>query len=93
MATTITIQTGPLTASRVFQNDTRAQAALLQFYLVNKLGPAGATNQQKLSAVINWLVAQVVNAGVQSYIESQHENLLLGVEGDARALYDFETGA
>lgn len=88
MATQISISTGSLTASRTFQNDTRAQAALLRFYLANNIGPADATNQEKLNAVVDWFVDQVVNTSVESHINQERITL----EQAGHNLYDFKAG-
>lgn len=89
MATTISIATGPLTASRTFQNDTRAQAALLRFYTAYNIGPPEATNQQKLNAVVDWFVDQVVNVSVESHVDQERATL----EQAGQTLYDFKNGA
>ena len=89
MATTITIQTGVLTSSATFQNDTKAQAALLKFYTAYNLGAANATNQQKLNAVRDWFIASVVGASVESHVNEGTPAL----ETAGAALYDFRNGA
>jgi hypothetical protein len=59
MSTVISIQAGAITGSRTFQNDTKSRDILLRFYTSQNLGPANATNQEKLQAIVNWLVAYV----------------------------------
>jgi hypothetical protein len=92
MATSLTISTGPLTSSRSFQDDAKAQAALLRFYTAYNLAEAylpgveNPTNQQKLDAVLAWFIDQVVNVSVQSYIDQER----VTVEQDGRNLYDFK---
>lgn len=63
MATSITIATGPLTASRTFANDTAAQEVLLRF--ADHISAEG-TPQQKLQAIVDWLVRQIQD-GAASY--------------------------
>jgi len=87
MATTIGIEVGPLTRTRVFTNDTKATAALLAFYNAYDLGPDDATPAQKLDAIIDWLVGQVVAVSTQQYIEAQRDT----IQADAEALYGFNT--
>lgn len=85
MATTIAITVGPLSRSRQFQNDTKSSAALLAFYDAYELGPDTATNGEKLDAVIDWLVEQVVAVSTQQYVES----LRATNQAEAEALYGF----
>ena len=86
MATTLTLSTGPLTSTRSFQDDAKAQAALLRFYLAYNVGPPGASNQQKLDAVVDWFVDSVINVSVGSHVDQERPAL----EQAGRDLYDFK---
>lgn len=83
MATTITIQTGPLTRSMTWQNDAKAQAALLAFALQTGVDPA-ATNAQKL----DWVIARLAQLVVAGGIESRARE----IAGDAVATAQGELG-
>lgn len=83
MATTISITSGPLSASRTFQNDSKAQAALLAFHSAFGLG--GTTNQEKLLAVIDWFTGHVQDKAVLKYVEDARVN----TETEADTLYGF----
>lgn len=86
MATAITISTGALSRNRTFANDTKAQAAMLKFYEVWKLGPASATAGQKLDALIDWFVDQVERTTVENYLEENKDSF----RDQARQTYGFE---
>lgn len=55
---TITLSNG-LAAVLTFANDTKSQNVLLDFYTARNLGPANATNRQKLEAVVAWLAQHI----------------------------------
>lgn len=86
MSTTITIAVGALSRNRTFSDDTKASAALLKFYTAYNLGPATATNGEKLDAIINWLVKQVIDVSEQQYVEEQRAADLAA----AKAIYGFD---
>lgn len=65
MASAITVQIGALTRTKNYANDTKAQATLLSFYLAKSLGPVGATNAQKLDAIIDWWAKHMHYTAVQ----------------------------
>jgi len=88
MATSITISVGPLSRSRTFQDDTKASAALLAFHDAYELSPPDSTNGEKLDAIIDWLVGQVVAVSTQQYVESLHDEN----QAAAEALYRFNNG-
>lgn len=67
--TTLQIQVGALTRSRTYANDTKAQAALLTFYLDHNLGPVGATNGQKLDAIIDWITGYIADKARQRHMQ------------------------
>jgi hypothetical protein len=86
MSTVLSIQVGALTRSRTYQNDTKAQAALLEFYLAKNLGPAGATNAQKLDAIIDWIALHVQGAAQARQLELSYMAARAQIEDD----YTFE---
>lgn len=86
MSTKISIQIGALTAERTFANDTKASATLLAFYTANNLGPADATNRQKLEAIVDWVVDHVRAKAIVRHIEDGRAT----VEDEAKAAYGFE---
>jgi len=86
MTTTISIATGPLSASRVFTNDTKARATLLAFYDNYHLGPADATNTAKLQAVVDYMVELIAGKARQGFIEQARD----GAVAEAEATYGFE---
>jgi hypothetical protein len=86
VTTTISIQVGALSASRVFANDVKARDTLLAFYNAYELGPETATNQQKLQEVVNWIVVAIRQKAVLKYIEDQRDDSEL----EAGGLYGFE---
>ena len=86
MATIITIQSGALTAQKTFTNDTKARAAMLEFYHVYNLGAPDLTSQQKLNLILDWIITQFVNVGVQGHIETRRPE----IETEARNIYAFE---
>lgn len=88
MATTISIAIGALSRNRQFTNDTKASAALLAFYKAYDLGPDTASNGEKLDAIIDWLVGQVVAVSTQQYVESRRS----ANTTEAKALYGFNNG-
>lgn len=59
MSTTISIQVGTLSAQRTFANDTKARDTLLLFFDSLELTMPGATNAQKLEAVIDWITKTI----------------------------------
>lgn len=85
MATTISITTGALSASRTFQDDTRARAALLKFYTAYNLGPDDASPQAKLDAVLEWIINSIQDAAMQRHIDEGRAAL----EQDAKSIYEF----
>lgn len=87
MATTITIQVGALTVSKSFQDDQRAGAVLQQFYAAYGLGPANATNRQKLEAIRDWFVSHVQEKAKLHHVEISR----LTAEQDADEQFSFET--
>lgn len=70
MATSITIATGPLAASRTFQNDAAAQAVLIRF--AESIG-AGGTNQQRLQAITDWCVRRIQEGAAQQQMAEELE--------------------
>jgi hypothetical protein len=86
MSTTISISTGPLSASRTFANDTKAQATLLAFYQAYNLGPADATNTAKLQAVVDYMLNLVAGKAQQLYVEQARDSAVTG----AQTTYGFE---
>ena len=90
MATSITISTGAITSTRTFQNDTVARAALLRFYTAYNVGPADLSNQEKLDAVVDWFISQVISVSVQANISADRVTMNAQLEETARALYDFK---
>lgn len=83
MATSITIATGPLTASRTFQNDAAAQAVLIRF--AESIG-AGGTNQQKLQAIVDWLVLEVQRRATEHQMAAELEAVRASIrEGNVLA--------
>lgn len=83
MATSITITTGPLTASRSFANDAAAQAVLLR--CAEAIGvPDGATNQQKLQQVVNWCVTQIQEQARQRRVSELQPAMLAQATDESR---------
>lgn len=92
MTTTISISTGPITASRTFADDAKAQAALLRFYTAYRIGAEDLTPRQKLDAVVDWFVDLVVGASVQAHIDGERVISMASLEEAARVIYDFKRG-
>lgn len=65
MASQIGISVGKLSSVRNFSNDVRVRDTLLRFYMSQSLGPETATNQEKLDAVVGWIVMQIVEGARQ----------------------------
>jgi hypothetical protein len=86
MSTTISITTGALSSSRTVANDTKARATLLAFYAAYNLGPADATAQQKLDAVLDYLVELIVRKARLQFVETARDGAITEAEGT----YGFE---
>lgn len=82
MSTIISIQSGALTASRTFANDTKARTILLAFYAEYGLGPASATNQEKLQAVLDWFVTHVALKAAHRQLEQTRDAARTQAEQD-----------
>lgn len=85
MSTVISIRVDTLTRERAFPSDARATAALVAFHDAYALGPADASNEEKLDAIIDYWVQQVVDVSLQQYVEAQRASNLAA----ARELYKF----
>lgn len=69
MASSITISTGALTSTLASANDAAVQNVLLNF--ASAIGvPEGATNQQKLDAVVAHLADYMQEAARQRYFQA-----------------------
>lgn len=86
MTTTISIQVGPLTATRSYANDAKAGAALLAFYDTFDLGSSDASNREKLEAVLDWFTGIVRDKAILHYVQTQRA----ADEATARGTYGFE---
>lgn len=87
MATTITIQIGALIANRVYQDDVKAAATLHAFYNAYNLGPADASNRQKLEAILRWITDTVQEKAKLHHVETSRST----VQQEADELYNLET--
>lgn len=67
MATTIRIETGPLSAQRTFANDAKAQEALRRNAEAIGVSPT-ATNAQKLQFVVDKLCEEINRRGQAHYL-------------------------
>lgn len=89
MATKIEISIGSLSSARTFANDAKAQETLLLFFdavgLIEQTGQ-DATNQEKLDAVVDWIVGEIVGKARLHYSEDQRSEAIQ----DAQSLYGFE---
>lgn len=65
----ITLTVGAITVERTFPADARAGAALNAFYTNQALGPADATNRQKLEAILLWFVHFVQEKAILGHVE------------------------
>lgn len=74
MSTTIGISVGPVSASRTFADDAKAATILGEFYLSQQLGPANATNQQKLAAIVDWTIRQIQEHAKARAVRVAQEN-------------------
>lgn len=76
MASHIEIGTGPLTARIDWANDARVQATLLRWYEIRGVGPDDATPAQKLNAVLQDIVREIVHRLEQHEQSIRMETLL-----------------
>jgi len=82
MASSLTIETGPLTSTLSWANDAKVQDTLLHYYEIMGLGEDTATNQEKLDAVVANL-ANHVQLIVKRYERSARESTLeAGIDAD-----------
>jgi hypothetical protein len=86
MASKLSIQVGALSAERNYSNDAKVSATLLAFYDSFNLGPANATNQQKLLAILDWFAKFMREKAMQQYEETARDEA--AIEG--AALYGIE---
>ena len=84
MATTITFQIANVTAQRTFTNDQMASAITSAFYADQNLGPDDATNQQKLTSVLNWFIEQMRTRAKIRFIDQAASDAM----ADAEQEYD-----
>lgn len=83
MATGITIATGPLTASRTYQNDAAAQEILLRF--ATYIGAEG-TNAQRLQAIVDWCVRRIQEGAALQQMAEELETTRAAIrEGNVMA--------
>ncbi len=81
MATTISISTGALSASRTYQNDAAAQAILLRF--AANIDATG-TNAQKLQAIVDWCVAQIQAGATSQEVVGQQTQMIEDAKANNR---------
>lgn len=77
MATTIGISTGGLSAGKTFQDDAAAQEILLRFASYIE---AQGTSQQKLQAVVDWMVAKIQQGASEYQYYTEREALRASIE-------------
>ncbi len=69
MASSLVLTVGATVASVTFSaTDIKIRDTLLAFYTAKKLGPVGATNQQKLDAVVAWFTHEVREYAVHQFV-------------------------
>jgi hypothetical protein len=73
MASTIGIKVGALTATNTYADDAKVQATLLKFYEERGIGSMDATNQEKLQAIVDWIVHQIVSRARRLELEQRQE--------------------
>ena len=80
MASSIAIKVGPLTATNNYADDVKVQAVLLKFYEERGIGPAEATNQEKLQAIVDWIAGQIVRHARRLELEQRQQAVVDEVE-------------
>ena len=89
MSTTIAIQVGPLTGSVVYQDDAKTAEVLRRYYLYMDLGPANATNQQMLDAIVRSVAREMSRYAVEHYIGERRIALEQQLRDEAEVATDF----
>jgi hypothetical protein len=77
----ILVEVGQASGEKVFGNQQKAATTLLAFYDALGLGPAEASNADKLEAVAAHLAKYVVSQVRQSYVSEQEALLQADADG------------
>lgn len=89
MATTFQIKVAAITSQRQFNDDTKSKALLDRLYTLQSLGPENATAQQKLDAVLDWVLRSIKAAVTHDYIQTNRAGADATLEAQAAQTYDF----